>query len=278
MGSPRAFPNSGFGTDFAAKNGWDNIYVAQRYGTQYQGLSVEAFFDAVAPVAQGRDVVCYGPSLGAYAAFYYGGSIDARIIGGAPMFPAWPRFANRAYADLEITHKDLTEVPKSSKAPVVIYDPNAPRDQAMIDHMILPAYPELRLMRYADAGHTVLVTLQKTRQLKDVIMPLIVEDRVTEIRQLEEGTAEYHIAKGRRLRLRSPVLAKAEYRKALDLAPSRHTLALNLGFLIRAGFLDEAQALLDEVEARNERDLVLTRHPRQLAIEAGLRVAGGSNP
>lgn len=34
---------SGFGTDFLLKHGYDTIYVAQRAGTQYQGLPAYRF-------------------------------------------------------------------------------------------------------------------------------------------------------------------------------------------------------------------------------------------
>ncbi|MFD1883641.1 hypothetical protein [Paracoccus pacificus] len=232
-GQPSDLTPSGFGTEFAAKNGWDSIYVAQRYGTQYQGLSIDAFKAAVAPIIRRRNVVCYGPSLGGYAAFYYGGSINARIIGGAPMFPAWPAFANKAYAGLQISHEDLAAVPKSSKSPVAIFDPTLPRDLRMVEEMLLPAYPNLRQVRYDGSGHSVLITLQQSRQLKPLILSLIRDDAVIPIEPLKEGDPIYHRTRGRLLRQSNPVAAITELRRSLELEPSRQTLAILLSILGR---------------------------------------------
>lgn len=72
-GQPSKRTPEGFGTGFCLANDWDTIYVAQRAGTQYQGLDASTFRDAVAPVADGRDTVCYGSSLGGYAALFWRG-------------------------------------------------------------------------------------------------------------------------------------------------------------------------------------------------------------
>ena len=58
---------TGFGTGWCQRWGWETIYVAQRKATQYQYLPLDAFLDAVSPFCKGRDVVCYGSSLGATA-------------------------------------------------------------------------------------------------------------------------------------------------------------------------------------------------------------------
>ncbi len=110
-GQPSDLTATGFGTAFLLGQGFDTVYVAQRHGTQYQGLSRERFVEGVAPVIAGRDVVTYGASLGGYAALYYGGAIDARIIAASPMLPAWRPLRNRAYADLEVTHGELRDGP-----------------------------------------------------------------------------------------------------------------------------------------------------------------------
>lgn len=106
-GQPSGKTASGFGTDFLLKHGYDTIYIAQRAGTQYQGLSLDRFTDVIADHCQGREVISYGSSLGGYAALYYGGVVNARIIAAAPMFPRWPPLHRKAFADLEITHQEL---------------------------------------------------------------------------------------------------------------------------------------------------------------------------
>jgi len=40
-GQPSDLASSGFGTDFVLSMGFDTIHVAQKFGTQYQGLSIE---------------------------------------------------------------------------------------------------------------------------------------------------------------------------------------------------------------------------------------------
>lgn len=118
-GQPSKLTASGFGTGWCLGKGWDTIYVAQRAETQYQDLPLEAFVGAVAEVIEGRDVVCYGSSLGAYAALYYGGSIDARIIAAAPMLPAWPPL-KRPKDAIPLKHLPLNDVPRSRHEPVLI--------------------------------------------------------------------------------------------------------------------------------------------------------------
>lgn len=69
----------GWGVDFAAKHGYDNIYVSQRTLSQYQDLPLQDFQETVAPYAARYDrVVTYGASLGGYCAIYYGGSIESK--------------------------------------------------------------------------------------------------------------------------------------------------------------------------------------------------------
>jgi len=40
----------GFGTKFAAKHGYDHVYVAQKPGSWYQELSLEEFEEALWPL------------------------------------------------------------------------------------------------------------------------------------------------------------------------------------------------------------------------------------
>lgn len=48
-GQPSDLNDRGFGTDLCMAHGWTNIYVAQRHGTQYQGLGIDRFFEVVSP-------------------------------------------------------------------------------------------------------------------------------------------------------------------------------------------------------------------------------------
>lgn len=72
-GMPTGKSASGFGTGFCIKYGYDNLYVSQKKGTQYQGLSAHEFSALVAPIVEKyTEHYCYGASLGGYCALYYG--------------------------------------------------------------------------------------------------------------------------------------------------------------------------------------------------------------
>ena len=65
---------------------------------------------------EGRDVVTYGASLGAYAAFYFGGAIGARIIGAAPMQSLWPEVMVKRWEGVPLIHNRLEDTPKPHAA------------------------------------------------------------------------------------------------------------------------------------------------------------------
>jgi hypothetical protein len=148
-GQPSGLGDSGFGTDFCARNGWDHIHVAQRSATQFQGLDLEAFETATAELARGRDVVCHGASLCGYAAFCHGGCLNARIIAAAPMLPLWPPMRYRAFADVPYLHRPLEDCPRSSALPVIIVDPLLRRDMFFVEQMILPVHLAARIVSAA---------------------------------------------------------------------------------------------------------------------------------
>lgn len=109
-GTDTKLTGQGFGTDFALKNGYDTIYVAQKPGSQYQHLSAQAFCEAVDPLIHNyRRVVTYGASLGGYAALYYGSSINTKVIAASPKNSAHPflRGKRTRFEDLEFVHENL---------------------------------------------------------------------------------------------------------------------------------------------------------------------------
>lgn len=267
-GQPSDLASKGFGTDFILSLGLNTVYVAQKFGTQFQGLSVEKFREIVVPVAD--DVVCYGSSLGGYAALYYGGSLDARIIAAAPMLPAWRPLKLPAYADLPMTHLELKDVPLSSKTPTVFYDPMVARDKFLIENMVELAYPEMKHVPIPYAGHTVLVTLSQARLLKPIIQNLIAEDNLIPFDPPAEGTAVWHGEKGSHLLGTNPTAAKVELKKSLDLRPSRRIFNQLIQCLIRLGELEEAQAQLDMARASGDKNFALFPPREQKVIEAGL--------
>lgn len=272
-GLPHTLDDKGFGTDYCLAHGWDNIYVSQLRGTQFQGLSREAFVAAVTPELEGKDVICYGSSLGGYAAFYYGGSLDARIIAAAPVFPALlDNWANKPNA-LEVVHDNLADVPRSSQPPFVIYDPLQVLDKRFVDRAILPVYREtLRLEEYPLGGHMVLDTLKRTNQMS-FITRLIECDEMPNLKPLQPGDVEYHLQYGRLLRGQDQDKAIEELEKAQAILPSNRIMVNLLPALIKRGDIDRAQEIINQAQEACDNDQRIVGRFRDELIDAGLDVA-----
>jgi hypothetical protein len=272
-GQPSDLAGSGFGTDFVLSMGFDTIYVAQKAGTQYQGLSVEAFREVVFPILERwADVVCYGSSLGGYAALYYGGSIDARCIAAAPMLPAWRPLAVPAYKDINVKHLELIDVPVSKHDPVIIFDPCVSMDLYLVENMIRPAYPNLRDVRVPYAGHTVLTTLTQARLLRPIIGSLIKDDEIIDFAPPAEGTAIWHGEKGHHLMKSDPANAKIEFLVSLDLRPSKRIFNQLIQCLIKLNQLEEAQLFLNKAKVSGDKNYELSPPRAKSATNAGLSV------
>lgn len=197
-------------------------------------------------------MIAYGSSLGAYAAIYFGGCIDARIIGGSPMLPAWRRLGNRKYADLTITHDDLVNTRLSSHAPVVLVDPHLGPDMLMVDEMIRPAYPDLRLVTVPYGGHTVFLTLQPARILKPLIVTLIEMGEVMNFDPPGEGMAMYHAERGRALKRSDPEAAIVELEKSLAITAATQPYCNLLAILLNQGDIAGIQSRVDAAKASGQ--------------------------
>lgn len=261
---------TGFGTGWCQRWGWDTIYVAQRAATQYQHLSVQVFFDAVAEICKGRDVVCYGSSLGGYCAFYFGGVLDARIVTAAPMLPAWPPLG-RLGDQMQLQHVPLADVPRSSLAPIIIYDPIVAHDQMMIDQMIMPTYPDVRLVPVEFGGHEVLETLKRAGLLSPVIEAMIGRDEILPLEFDGYSNPLWLFRRGRHFIKSDPEQARDLLERSLSLEPSKHVIGNLLSLLIRVGDLPAAQALLDQVRGSADPKMQVPPGILERARMAGLR-------
>lgn len=269
-GQPSDLSDVGFGSQFALENGWDNVFVAQRHGTQYQGLSLEAFRDAVRPVVAGRDCLTYGASLGGYCALYYGGAIDARILAAAPMLPAWKPLKIRRYADLAVTHLPLSEAPRARRAPVVIFDPERAPDQFLVTHMVQPAYPQARLVRIPFAGHTVLMTLAELRCLKPLIKGIVERDEIIAFDPPSPRHSVWHVENARKQMRADRDRAIRHLRASLAIKPTKQAFSMLASALLGESRTDELRRLLAEGSASGNKLLVpVPAVQRQLAA-AGL--------
>ena len=271
-GQPHSLDDKGFGTEYCLRHGWDTIYVSQLRGTEFQGLSREAFLEVVAPEVEGRDVVCYGSSLGGYTAFYYGGSLDARIIAAAPVFPALMKVWRGGESPVEFTHSELKDVPRTSKSPFIIYDPMQTADKEFLDRAIRPAYPEgLRVAEYERGGHTVLETLKRVGRLS-FMADLIERDEFTPPKPLEPGDFDYHLTNGTILKSRDPDQAIEELERALAVKPSNRVTIHLLPMLIRQGRLDRAQEIINDANNACDDEQRISGRFRDELLSAGLEV------
>ncbi|CAM3187162.1 hypothetical protein SAMN04488021_12026 [Paracoccus aminovorans] len=268
-GQPSDLSDVGFGSSFALENGWDNIFVAQRHGTQYQGLSLQDFRAAVQPVIQGRDAITYGASLGGYCALYYGGVIDARILAAAPMLPAWKPLRIRRYADLEIRHLELAQAPRSSRSPVVLFDPERRQDHFLVNRMVRPAYPDVRLVRIPFAGHTVLLTLAEMRCLKPLIRGIIERDEIVPFQHPDPRHSVWHMENARKLMRTDRGLAIRHLEASLAIKPSKQAFSMLVSALLGERRTDDLRRLLDQSKAAG--DKALTPVP---AVQRELAAAG----
>lgn len=241
----------GFGTNLAKKYGYDNVYVAQRRGSQYQELQAEEFREALAPyLDQYGRVVAYGASLGGYAAVYFGGPIGAHIVAVSPHNSAHPLIDRSSFTLLPFTHREISENPASPHAPIIVTDPTRHDDQEFIDRLILPAYPDLRRVEFPYASHSVLESFKEQGSVSALVRPMIERGEVPAIELNHEGSATWHSEKGRVLAA-SGETAKAEQhlRAALEIKPDKKGAARSLVQVLAAqGRTEEIQQLQETLQ------------------------------
>ena len=144
----------GFGSRACKKYGWNQIYVGKAPHTRYRTMNIERFVKAVDPVLSGLDVMCYGTSLGGYAALYYGGSINARILAASPRMPGHPLVQNEAASIEDFAHHvNLSAVPLSIHTPYVVYDNRQNQDHKLVQRWLKPAYPSVKSLIVPRSGH-----------------------------------------------------------------------------------------------------------------------------
>lgn len=243
--------SSGFGTAFAAKMGYDHIFVAQRKKSQYQDLPLEDFKTLVLPYSsQYERVFTYGASLGGYCAVYYGGSIDAQIVAVSPHNSAHPLIRRNGFRHLPFSHKEIIENPISGKSPIIVYDPKLHDDQAFIDELILPAYPSARLAPIPYASHNVLASLRLSDQLSRFVKNLLENDQVVPVQLKTDGNYIWHAQYGYDLISRNDDLAEGERHlwRSLNLRYTKEAVRALAYLLFQQERKDELQALEKNAE------------------------------
>lgn len=198
---------TGFGTAFCQKNGWNHLYVGHTPQSRYQSLSFERFQEAVSPHTEGRDVITYGPSAGGYAALYFGGAVNARILAASPRNTYHPIRTNAwkweeedkpTDPDGKFTHSArLKDLPRSSHAPTILYDPRDGRDSALVNRWALSAYPDAKLIHLPNSGHKSLDYLSKIGSLSYFLRSFVEQTPLDPERLLApKGTLERTLQDG----------------------------------------------------------------------------------
>ena len=155
-----------FGFNLAMSNGWNLISVAQDNDTQYQGLSLEDFYEAVSPVIVNKDVYAYGASLGGYCALYFGGCINATIIAGAPKNSAHSSINLDRFQNLNFSHGEFSTIPTTTKPVYIVYDSTLKSDSMFIENCISLAYPSANFLTIENGTHIILQTMLNAGVLK----------------------------------------------------------------------------------------------------------------
>ena len=177
---------AGFGEQFLLKAGYDLVIVQKRSESWYQDLKVEDFAGAVSGIAaQYRDVTCYGISMGAFAALYFGGSIDASILALSPLcsiHPRYPQLGGQEYRKHVIaTQCDLAGVPKSRQPVFIVFDPRLHLDALYMRAEVMPAFPDATIAIAPGAGHPVSRCLNGTGLLGPLVLGFLQDRRTPDI-------------------------------------------------------------------------------------------------
>ena len=179
---------SGFGGDFCKKNGWNYIYVGKLKHTRFRSLSIDRFRDKISPYIEGRDTICYGPSAGGYAALYFGGIINARILAASPRnsqhpinqgLKNWNHPENKESAQFYHAAQ-LKDVPRSKHSPTVIYDFLASKDHRFVRDWAMPAYDDLIAINVPNSGHRTLDRLKELKTLSTMVRSFVNDGKVDE--------------------------------------------------------------------------------------------------
>lgn len=251
-GLPSGKTATGFGSSFILKQGWDHVFVAQAPMSQYQGLSLEDFERALSPIISGRKVFAYGSSLGAYAALYYGGIVNARIIAAAPKNSAHPLVLQKRFAHLDFNHRELADVPHSAAAPIVLYDPHRRDETRFINKLVVPAYPDGHYIKLDYAGHTVLDTMKQAGVLKSFITSVIDDGYVPAIALLEDGIPVFSAERGREKLLNGDAQgALEEFNYSLSIRFNSEAGAGRVKALLKLNRTHEARRALESYVANN---------------------------
>lgn len=172
----------GFGEDFLIEAGYDVVAVRKTQDNWYQDLSLEDLAATIAALPHRYErIFTYGSSMGAYAATYFAGAVDAQAIALSPLSSIDPAY--RAHVTnrdtqrhpMDIRHLRLGESLARTRGPhLVLYDPVRPFDRIYVEQEIAPYLPPgSALVRQRHFGHPTIAVLSQMRVLKQMVTRFI---------------------------------------------------------------------------------------------------------
>jgi tetratricopeptide (TPR) repeat protein len=177
----------GFGEDFLLAEGYDVLAVRKTLDNWYQDLSLCDLAAAVAALpSQYERIFTYGSSMGAYAAVYFAGAVNARIIALSPLSsidPAYKTYITNKDTQrhsVAVRHLRLRETLARTTGPhLVLYDPVRPFDRIYVEQEIAPNLPAgSAVVRQRHFGHPAIAVLSQMRVLKQTVTGFIEHGRV----------------------------------------------------------------------------------------------------
>lgn len=162
----------GFGFEFLEKSNISHVSVSCRMNTHYQQLSLEEVEKAIRPVRrQVDDVVSYGSSLGGYAAIYFSGALDSRVLAFSPrLLPHDYMRGYRVHVEgVPIRHPNITDIALSPKRHTVIFDPLNGPDKRFVALFCKPEATDWKFVPLRATGHKTAAVLAEAGKLSGVV-------------------------------------------------------------------------------------------------------------
>lgn len=241
----------GFGEQFLLKAGYDLVIVQKRSENWYQDLKVEDFSSAVSGIAaEYSDVVCYGISMGAFAALYFGGAVNASILALSPLcsiHPRYPQLGGREYRKHVVaTQCDLAHAPKSQQPVFIVFDQRLQLDAFYMRSEVMPAFPKATIAVAPGAGHPVSRCLNGMGLLRPLVLDFIRERRTPNLaaalRPHRANSTIWLTNLGERCARRKRfTTALSLYEKAIGLAPDPAPIIAKREALVKMRALATAQ-------------------------------------
>lgn len=253
------FSDEGFGTRFALSRGHDTIYVAPTREAWHQAIDHDMMRKTILPVANGREIIAYGSSAGAYAALYFAGTLNARVLALAPRNDIHPIVAvDPALTDRDFVHtENLNDGPLSPYNPMIVFDPDQLKDAIMVSKWVLPAYSNAELRHVIRVGHNVSGFLQQQGRLGPLVEQFFSGEIPGDIDLWEENSGNWHFIRAFRLEQQGDLAGALKHAMISQrLTPHRKTLLFIIALAKTLGdkaIMIQAKTELNDLQRLNRK-------------------------